>query len=92
MLQKKSSTGLSSLHIWCRPPVLTSCNLQERREILARLLKGKLQPFVSGEVDMPGFQAKFTAEAEELASLPFGVPMLHLIGYTPNHNQHCIYS
>ena len=54
--------------------------LQERRQILARLLKGKLQPFVSGEVDMPGFQAKFTKEAEELAGLPFGVPMLHLIG------------
>ena len=48
--------------------------------MLARLLKGKLQPFVSGAVDMPGFQAKFTKEAEELASLPFGVPMLHLIG------------
>jgi hypothetical protein len=29
---------------------------------------------------MPAFQAKFTEEAEELASLPFGVPMLHLIG------------
>lgn len=54
--------------------------LQERRDVLARLLKGKLQPFVSGEIDMPGFQAKFTKEAEELASLPFGVPMLHLIG------------
>jgi hypothetical protein len=54
--------------------------LQERRSILARLLKGKLQAFVGGEIDMPAFQAKFTEEAEELASLPFGVPMLHLIG------------
>ena len=57
--------------------------MQERRAILARLLKGKLQPFISGEVDMTGFQAKFTQEAEELASLPFGVPMLHLIGCAP---------
>lgn len=49
--------------------------------MLARLLKGKLQPFVSGEIDMPAFQAKFTEAAQELASLPFGVPMLHLIGW-----------
>lgn len=48
--------------------------------MLARVLKHKLQPYVTGEVDLVGFRAKFTAEAAELGALPFGVPMLHLIG------------
>ena len=48
--------------------------------MLARLLKGKLHGYISGEYDLNMLKAKFTEEAAELGQLPFGVPMLHLIG------------
>ena len=53
---------------------------QGRRAILAGLLRGKLHPYVSGEVDLVSFKATFTKEAEELASMPFGCGMLQTIG------------
>lgn len=55
------------------PPVL-----QEREKHLADLLKTKLQRFVDG--DKVGFKEQIQNEADRIAAIPFGVPMLETIG------------
>ena len=45
---------------------------------LAELLKAKLQRFVDG--DKEGFKEQIKNEADRIAAVPFGVPMLEVIG------------
>ena len=52
--------------------------LQEREAHLAGLLKTKLQRFVDG--DKAGFKEQIQNEADRIAAIPFGVPMLETIG------------
>ena len=56
--------------------------MQEREAHLAELLKAKLQRFVDG--DKEGFKEQIKNEADRIAAVPFGIPMLEVIGYA-NH-------
>lgn len=55
--------------------------MQEREAHLAELMKAKLQKFVDG--DKEGFRQQIQNEADRIAAVPFGVPMLEVIGYIP---------
>jgi hypothetical protein len=52
--------------------------MQEREAHLADLMKAKLQKFVDG--DKEGFRQQIQNEADRIAAVPFGVPMLEVIG------------
>lgn len=52
--------------------------MQEREAHLADLLKTKLQRFVDG--DKAGFKEQIQTEADRIAAIPFGIPMLEVIG------------
>ncbi len=52
--------------------------MQEREAHLAELMKAKLQKFVDG--DKEGFRQQIQNEADRIAAVPFGVPMLEVIG------------
>ncbi len=74
----------------CRIHKLNACSLegasafaeassvQEREAHLADLMKAKLQKFVDG--DKEGFKQQIQNEADRIAAVPFGVPMLEVIG------------
>ena len=47
-------------------------------EILEKILKRRIEPFVKG--DKEAFKAEIQKEADKLASMPFGVPLMHIIG------------
>lgn len=51
---------------------------QERYSKLARLLKQRLEPAERG--DLEAVRKAAEADAERMSQLPFGAPMLHLIG------------
>lgn len=51
---------------------------QEREVHLAELMKAKLQRFVDG--DKEGFRQQIQNEADRIAAVPFGVPMLEVVG------------
>ena len=52
--------------------------LQKRVEVLEKLLKRRMEPFLKG--DKEAFQREIQKEANKLASMPFGVPLMHIIG------------
>ncbi len=51
---------------------------QKRVEVLEKLLKRRMEPFLKG--DKEAFQREIQKEANKLASMPFGVPLMHIIG------------
>ena len=54
---------------------------QEREALLAKLLKQRLLKYTEG--DEAGFRSHVQREVHELAKLPFGIAMLHCIGWAP---------
>ena len=54
---------------------------QEREALLAKLLKQRLLKYTEG--DEAGFRSHVQREVRELAKLPFGIAMLHCIGWAP---------
>lgn len=54
---------------------------QDRYRKLSNLLKQRLEPAERG--DMAAMRAAAEADAERLAAVPFGAPMLHLIACAP---------
>lgn len=52
--------------------------MQKRVEVLEKILKRRLDPFLKG--DKAAFQKEIQKEADKLASMPFGVPLMHIIG------------
>lgn len=56
---------------------------QEREYGLAKILAQRLHQYVAG--DEEGFVTSTGELAQRLARLPFGVPLLHRIGYGPRH-------
>jgi len=62
--------------------------MQEREAHLADLMKAKLQKFVDG--DKEGFRQQIQNEADRIAAVPFGVPMLEVIGWAPEQSYTCL--
>jgi hypothetical protein len=54
------------------------CLCQTRVALLSKLLVRRIKPYVEG--DEEGFRRAITREADKLACVPFGVPLLHVIG------------
>jgi hypothetical protein len=52
---------------------------KERQAKVAQVLKSKLQHYVTGDKD--GFIQAVRQEADEVSAMPFGTPLLHLVGY-----------
>ena len=46
--------------------------------VLSKLLERRTKPYVDGKEE--AFRKEIQAEAEKLASVPFGVPLMHIIG------------
>jgi hypothetical protein len=46
--------------------------------VLEKVLKRRIEPFVKG--DKEAFSKEIQKEADKLASMPFGVPLMHIIG------------
>lgn len=61
---------------------------QERAFGLAKILAQRLHQYVGG--DEEGFVSNTREVATRLARLPFGVPLLHRIGYIPWSRAHAI--
>lgn len=57
---------------------MTHTALQKRVEVLEKILKRRMEPFVNG--DKEAFCKEIQKEADKLASMPFGVPLMHIIG------------
>lgn len=55
-----------------RPPV------QLREGTLVKILANRVQPFLDGNTE--SFEKEIHKEADRLAAIPFGVPLLHIIG------------
>ena len=52
--------------------------VQKRVEVLEKILKRRMEPFLKGDKD--AFQQEIQKEADKLACMPFGVPLMHIIG------------
>ena len=55
------------------------CGKQDRYNKLASKLKQRLEPAEHGDIEAVRKAAQ--ADAERMSQLPFGAPLLHLIGY-----------
>lgn len=54
------------------------CGVQTRETLLFKILKNRIQPYVDGNTE--AFEKEIHREADKLAAVPFGVPLLHIIG------------
>ena len=52
--------------------------VQKRVEVLEKVLKRRIEPFIKGDTE--AFKRDIQKEADKLASMPFGVPLMHIIG------------
>jgi len=52
--------------------------MQRRVSILKKILEGRIKAFMDG--DKEKFAAEIQKEADKLAAMPFGVPLLHIVG------------
>ena len=52
--------------------------MQKRVELLEKVLKRRMEPFLKD--DKAAFTGEIQKEADKMASMPFGVPLMHIIG------------
>lgn len=61
-----------------RIEVVHGCCAQKRVELLEKVLKRRMEPFLKD--DKEAFTKEIQKEADKMASMPFGVPLMHIIG------------
>ena len=79
--------GQVRIHYPSALEILKVCGLtclQQREETLATILVTKMKPFLDAEFGRGGSKEEFTKacklEARRMGAIPFGLPMMQLIG------------